>query len=243
MIGENVTLTRSGAVATVTMNRPDRRNSLSDPLLTELSEAFAELRDDDATRIVILTGAPPVFSSGADSGIKKDMTPEERRRVFTTRQTQFRRFFERAAGLLENLEQPTIARVNGHAIGGGWGISLPCDFRVASETAQFWLPEVDLGSALGVGSTTRLIRMVGPAVAKEIIMTGRRYSAAELLSLRLVNRVVPAESLDAAVQELVETLLAKPSRSVAEVKARVNTISRSAIPEVNAMTEGFLQRG
>ncbi len=170
------------------------------------------------------------------------MSAEERREVFGRRRSQFRRLFERATTLLENLEQATIARINGHAIGGGWGLNLACDFRVAAAEAQFWLPEVDLGAPLGVGSTTRFVRLVGPARAKEIIMQGRRYTAAELEAFGLVHRVAPGDRLDQVVRELVDLLLAKPFRALAEIKARVNAIARTAVPEVNAMTEGFLQR-
>src|SRR5262245_14512956 len=184
---ENVTLARDGAIATVTMNRPERRNALSDAMLTELAAAFAALRDDATTRVVIVTGAPPVFSAGADAGLKSSMSPEERRRAFTQRKSQFRRLFERAQTLLENLEQATIAMINGHAVGGGWGLTLACDFRIAAREAEFWIPEVDLGVPLGVASTTRFVRMVGPARAKEIIMECRRYSAEDALALGLLT--------------------------------------------------------
>jgi len=123
-MGENVTLARDGAIATVTLNRPDRRNSLSDAMLTDLATAFAELRDDAATRVVIVTGAPPVFSAGADAGLKSAMSAEERRAAFGQRKSQFRRLFERANTMLETLEQTTIAMINGHAVGGGWGLTL-----------------------------------------------------------------------------------------------------------------------
>src|SRR5256712_10848609 len=88
-MGDNVTLVRDGAIATVTLNRPDRRNSLSDPMLTDLAAAFAELRDDAATRVVIVTGAPPVFSAGADAGLKSTMSAEERRQALGQRKSQF----------------------------------------------------------------------------------------------------------------------------------------------------------
>ena len=239
---QNVSLARDGRIATVTLNRPDRRNSLSDAMLTELAAAFAELRDDAGTRVVIVTGAPPVFSAGADAPLKSSMPAEERRRVFLERKSQFRRLFERANGLLENLEQATIAMINGHAVGGGWGLTLACDFRWAAAEAQLWIPEVDLGVPLGVASTARFVRLVGPARAKEIIMEGRRYSAAEAQALGLVHRVVPDDGLVKAVREYAERLAAKPFRPLAEVKARINAIARTGIPEVNAMTEGFLDR-
>ena len=241
-MSENVTLSRDGAIATVTLNRPDRRNSLSDAMLTDLAAAFVELRDDTTTRVVIVTGAPPVFCAGADAGLKSSMSAEERRQAFGQRKSQFRRLFERANTLLENLEQATICMINGHAVGGGWGLTLACDFRFASEEAQLWIPEVDLGVPLGVASTTRFVRLVGPARAKEIILECRRYSAEEARAMGLVHRVVPAAELSARVHEFAAALLAKPFRPLAEMKARINAIARTGIPEVNAMTEGFLER-
>ena len=239
---QDVTLTRDGAVATVTLDRPDRRNSLSDDMLTELGAAFAELRDDAATRVVVVTGAPPVFSAGADAGLKSTMSADERRQAFGQRKSQFRRLFERANAVLENLEQASIAAVNGHAVGGGWGLALACDFRIAAAEAQFWIPEVDLGVPLGVGTTTRFVRMVGPARAKEIIMGCARYSAAEAQAWGLVHQVVPGAGLADAVADYAARLAKKPFRPMAEVKARINAIARTGIPEINAMTEGFLER-
>ncbi|HEV8439424.1 MAG TPA: enoyl-CoA hydratase/isomerase family protein [Methylomirabilota bacterium] len=241
-MADNVSLVRDGRIATVTLDRPDRRNSLSDAMLSELGAAFAELRDDGATRVVIVTGAPPVFSAGADAPHAKAKTDEERRRLFLSRKSQFRRLFERANTLLENLEQPTICMINGHAVGGGWGLTLACDFRFAAAAAEFWIPEVDLGVPLGVGTTTRFVRLVGPARAKEIILSCRRYSAVEAQALGLVNHVAPGESLGKVVAEYAEMLARKPSRPLAEVKARINAIARVGLPEVNAMTEGFLDR-
>ena len=242
-MGENVTLVRDASIATVTLNRPDRRNALSDAMLTELAAAFAELRDDTGVRVVIVTGAPPVFSAGADAPLRRGMSEEERRRVFLGRASHFRRLFERAATLLENLEQATIAAVNGHAVGGGWGLTLACDFRIAAAAAEFWIPEVDLGVPLGVSSTTRFVRLVGPARAKEIIMECRHYTAEEGRALGLLHRVVPGEALAKEARAAADRLAAKPFRPLAEVKARINAIARTGIPEVNAMTEGFLDRG
>lgn len=239
---ENVKVEHDGSVATVTLNRPERRNSLSDAMLTDLGAAFTTLRDDTTTRVVVVTGAPPAFSAGADAPISSKMSPEERRKVFTSRKSQFRRLFERANTVLEGLEQITIAMVNGHAVGGGWGLTLACDFRWASADAEFWIPEVDLGVPLGVASTTRFVRLVGPAVAKEIILECRRYTASEAAALGLVHRVVPRDLLGKAVTDYARMLAAKPSRPLAEMKARINAIARVGIPEVNAMTEGFLER-
>lgn len=239
---DNVKLERAGAIATVTLDRPDRRNSLSDEMLRDLATAFGELRDDASVKVVILTGAPPVFSAGAHSAIRGSMSPEERRRVFMETKSQFRRLFERATTLLEGLEQITIAMINGHAVGGGWGLTLACDFRWAASDAELWIPEVDLGVPLGVASTTRFVRLVGPALAKEIILEGRRYSAVEAAGLGLLHRVVPGALLAKAVDEYARLMAAKPFRPLAEMKARINAIARTGHPEVNAMTEGFLER-
>jgi enoyl-CoA hydratase len=239
---ENVRIERDGPLATVTLNRPERRNSLSDPMLTDLGTAFAQLRDDASTKVVIVTGTPPIFSAGADAPISSKMTPEERRQVFTSRKSQFRRLFERANTMLENLEQITIAAINGHAVGGGWGLTLACDFRWAAAEAQMWIPEVDLGVPLGVASTTRFVRLVGPARAKEIILECRRYTAAEAASLGLVHKVVAGDALGKGVMEFAQKMAAKPFKPLSEMKARINAIARTGIPEVNAMTEGFLER-
>src|SRR5262249_48784566 len=106
-----------------------------------------------------------------------------------------------------------------------------------------WIPEVDLGVPLGVASTTRFVRLVGPARAKEIIMECRRYSAAEAQALGVGHRVVPAPSLAQEGHAHASALTQKPRKAMAEVKARINAIARTGIPEVNAMTEGFLDRG
>jgi enoyl-CoA hydratase/carnithine racemase len=241
-MADDVLLSRDGAIATVTLNRPERRNALSDAMLTELGAALVELRDDAATRVVVVTGAPPVFSAGADAGLKSTMSAQERRQAFARRKSQFRRLFERATTLLENLEQTTIAMINGHAVGGGWGLTLACDFRTAAAEAELWIPEVDLGVPLGVATTTRFVRLVGPARAREIIMECRRYSAEEAPALGLVHRVVPGVALAKETRALAERLAAKPFRPLAEVKARINAIARTSTPEVNAMTEGFLER-
>ena len=146
-MGDQVALVREGRVATVMLNRPDRRNSLSDAMLRELATTFTALMDDAEIRVVVVTGAPPVFSAGADAPLRSTMSPDERRRAFLQRDTQFRRLFERATTLLESLEQATIAMINGHAVGGGWGLTLACDFRWAAAAAEFWIPEVEIGRA------------------------------------------------------------------------------------------------
>lgn len=235
-------LVREDGVATLTLDRPARRNALSDGLLEELAQALADIRDDHRTRAVVLTGAPPVFSAGADVGLRSGMSAEERRRAFRAAPSRFVRLFPRVAALLEALEQPTIAAINGHAVGGGWALALACDFRFAAAAAQCWIPETDLGVALHPVLATPIVRLVGAARAKEIVMSGRRYSAPEAATLGLVHRVVPGAELARAAREFADVLARKPFRPLAEVKAQINATVRAAMPEVDAMREGMLDR-
>lgn len=227
---DNVTLERRHGIALLTMNRPDRRNALSDAMLGDLSAALGELRDDRTVRVVLLTGAPPVFSAGADApALKGAISDAERRQVFGKRQTQFRRLFGRVTNQLESLDQLVVCAINGHAVGGGWGLTLGCDFRIASDAALFWLPEVDLGTPLGVGSTMRLVRMAGEAMAKEIILGCARYTASQIKDMGLLHRVIPHTTLLAEALTYAETLAAKPFQAAAQVKANVNAMVRSGL--------------
>lgn len=229
-------------MATLTLDRPERRNALGDDLLTELLGHLAELRDDATVRAVVLTATPPVFSAGAETKVKSGTPEDEQRKAFSGRKSQFRRLFERATSLLDSLEQVTVASIPGHAVGGGWGLALACDFRVASEDARFWIPEVDLGVNLGVGSTTRLVRLAGPARAKELILLCKRISAAEAFSWGLVTQVVPAGELQHRALELAQEIAKKPFEPLSQMKARINAIARNGMPEVNAATDGFIAR-
>lgn len=240
---DNVTLERQDRIAIVTMQRSDRRNSLSDPMLLDLSAALGTLVDAADIGAVILTGAPPVFSAGADSPSLKSATTEaERRQAFGAKKSNFRRLFGRVVGQLEQLDQPVICAVNGHAVGGGWGLTLGCDFRFASEEAQFWLPEVDLGTPLGVGSTMRLVRMAGEAMAKEIIMGCARYTAEQVKAMGLLHRVVPKDDLLQEALAYAGHLAAKPAQALMQVKGNINAIARTSVAPVMVEPAGLLVR-
>lgn len=237
-----VNLKRSDSIAWLTLDRPERRNALGEDILVSLISALSELRDDDTTRVVVLGGTAPVFSAGAESKIKSNSSDEERRTAFAGRKSAFRRLFERSTVLLEELEQITIAMIGGHAIGAGWGLALACDFRVASSKAQFWIPEIDLGVLLGVGSTTRLVRAVGPIRAKEIILGGGRYSADQLKELGLLTSVAAPDALLDETRTMATTFAAKPFSPLAQMKARINAIAANAVPAVDVATQHFLAR-
>ena len=189
-------------VATVTINRPARRNALSWSVIAELREVLAELRDDPAVRVVVLTGAgEQAFCAGADLGGMADGA-------------SFLELHEGRGGLAElfldlwSLGKPTIARVRGYALAGGMGLALACDFVVAADDAQFGTPEIDVG-LWPFMITVPLVRSMPPKKVLELMLTGRRVGAEEADRIGFVNRVVPVDGLDAAVAELASTLAAK----------------------------------
>ncbi len=196
---------RDGAVATVTLHRPERRNALSWALVGELRAAVAELRDDDRVRVVVLTGSgTKAFCAGADLEGMGGADPAGAADRHEGR--------GRLAALFEDLwalGKPTIAKVRGFALAGGMGLALSCDLVIASDDAVFGTPEIDVGLwpfMIGVP----LNRSMPPKKALELMMTGRRVDAAEADRLGFVTRVVPAADLDAEVAQLAATLASKP---------------------------------
>ena len=165
---------------------------------------------------------------------------DERRQVFQSRKTQFRRLFGRVTSQLESLDQVVVCAINGHAVGGGWGLTLACDFRFAAENVQFWLPEVDLGVPLGIGTTLRMVRMAGEAWAKEIIMGCERYSATQVQAMGMLHRVCPMDSLRAEAIAYARKLAAKSFHVMAQTKANVNAIVRSGMAPAMAEPAGVL---
>jgi enoyl-CoA hydratase/carnithine racemase len=222
----NFLLEKDGRIATLTFDRPEKRNPLNEEVILELEALLHQVRDDRDIRVLIVTGSGNTFSAGADLSTLKEVTdPAERQRLFAGLSKRRTRLIGRALGLLANLEVVTIAAVNGYAIGGGWGIALACDLRIAAAGAQFWFPEVDLGVSLSPEATTLLAAQSGPAIAKEVIITCRRYTAEELLPIGLVNRVVKKDELYPAVHELARAIAEKNPAAAMGVKATVNAVS------------------
>ena len=211
-------------------------------MLKELESILLELRDDAESRVVILTGTGNSFCAGADLSIVKGITDEsEKQRIFAQHRNQRIRLINRIFTMLENLEQATIAAINGYAVGGGWGLALACDFRLAVPGAQFWFPEVDLGVPLSLGNSARLFTMVGAGRAKEIIIMCSRHTSEELRSWGMLSRVVARDELLPAAQELAGKLLAKHPRAVTGSKLTVNALTDVAAREfANMLPEIFI---
>jgi enoyl-CoA hydratase len=192
---------RRDAVATVTINRPDRRNALSDEVVIELRAALQEAKHDSAVRVIVLTGAGKIFCAGADLN------------SFRSEQPSLPQHFQRRqlADLFIDMTQlgkPTLARVNGHALAGGFGLVAACDMAIAIEEAQFGMPEVNVG-VFPMMIMAIVFRNLPRKAAMELMLTGRRIDAAEAVRLGLINRRVTADRLDIEVDGLAAELARK----------------------------------
>jgi enoyl-CoA hydratase len=195
-------------IAVLTVNRPDKLNALNGATLDEIRERTGEAGRDPAVRALVITGAgPKAFVAGADIGELSRMTAVSARQVSRNGQDVCNR--------IAGLEKPTIAAVNGFALGGGLELALACHLRVASENARVGLPEVGLGIIPGYGGTQRLARLVGSGRALEMILTGRKVGAREAESMGLVNRVAPEGEALAAALALAGEILANGPLAVA----------------------------
>jgi enoyl-CoA hydratase len=214
---------KEGAVAVLTFDRNEKRNPLNEDSVSELEANLMALRDDEDVRALLFTGTGNTFSAGADLSRLKGVTDQaERQRLFGAVPAQRRRILRRTLNLLTNLEMPTVAAVNGFAVGGGWFLALACDLRIAVESAEFWMPEVDLGSPGPRAPEELLTAHVGAARAKEIIFTCRHFKAAELYQWGLLNRVVRKEELMPVAMELAQSLAAKKPAAILQAKANIN---------------------
>jgi enoyl-CoA hydratase len=213
---ENILLERSGAVATVTINRPKVLNALNEQTLRELAAAFDEVEADPAARGLVITGAgDKAFVAGADINELAKMQPM---------QAKDKAFFgQQVFARLEKMTKPSVAMVNGFALGGGCELALACTLRTASTTAKLGLPEVSLGIIPGYGGTQRLARIAGPGVAREWVLTGDLFTAEEAHRVGIVNRVFAPEALREGTMKMVETIL---SRGPVAVRLAMETIRR-----------------
>ncbi|MBP1449296.1 MAG: enoyl-CoA hydratase/isomerase family protein, partial [Thermoproteus sp.] len=203
-------------VVWIILNRPERLNAINAKMVEELSTALDEIAkaDYDKVRAVVITGTGRAFCAGADVTGFLGATP--------VLAYKLSRGLHELTEKIERLDRPVICAINGYALGGGLELALACDIRIASETAQLGLPEVNLGLFPGGGGTQRLARLVGLARAKEIIFTGDNISAREAERIGLVNRAVPPERLEQEARALALKLAEKPPIALAMAKAAVN---------------------
>lgn len=211
----NVLLEKKGPYAVATIHRPEALNALNSQVLADLAELLDTVEADKEIRVLVITGAgEKAFVAGADIGEMSTLTKAEGEAFGKKGNDVFRR--------LETLPIPTIAAVNGFALGGGCEISMSCDIRICSENAVFGQPEVGLGITPGFGGTQRLARIVGMGRAKEIIYTASNIKADEAYRIGLVNKVVPQEELMAAAQKMASKIASNAPVAVRLSKKAIN---------------------
>ncbi|WP_298300646.1 enoyl-CoA hydratase/isomerase family protein [uncultured Erythrobacter sp.] len=214
---EHLIYEEDGDVATITLNRPEVMNALSIDLSREFTETLEYIRDQEHLHIVVLKGAGGNFCTGDDltemAAGKWGHPNQVFRRV---------RYYQYMANTLEELDKITIASVDGNCVGGGLEVTMACDFVICTERARWGMPEVDWGITPGWGGTTRMVRLIGRRMTKEINLLGALHPAKRGVDLGLFNRVVGNDELEAATQELVELLQMKNHQGLRQLKFIIN---------------------
>ena len=224
-----------GPRATLLLDRPEKLNPMSVQMLHEVEDAVRWLDRQADLKVVVVGGRGRAFSSGADvggfgsgsasgSGNGGGATAADRAPTREDRDQGWR-----MCRALEELRAVTIARVQGWCVGGGVVLAAACDLRVAADDARFSIPEVELGVPLGWGGIPRLVREIGPALTKELVMTCRVFDAAEARAAGFLNDVVPLDELDAAVERLVTRLLAMPKLALLATKVHTNAVAEAMV--------------
>ena len=211
---KNIKKKKKDGIGYVTMNRPKALNALNTEVLTELDDVFRAIDKDDEVRVAIVTGEGRSFIAGADIAQMSELNGTEGRDM--TIQGQ------KVMELIESINKPVIAAVNGFALGGGNELAMACDIRIASEKAKFGQPEVNLGIIPGYGGTQRLPRLVGKGMAKKLIYSAEMIDAQEAYRIGLVDEVVPAEELMEAAEKLAKTIMSKAPIAIKMAKVAIN---------------------
>ena len=219
---------RQDHVATLTLNRPDARNALGRDLVLEFRTALTKLASDGAMRVLIVTGtrASNAFCAGADLVERTTLTADER--------TEHLHGIANLCEELAAFPAPTIAAVNGYAVGGGTELAIACDIRIAAKEAVFAMPEVSVGLLPGAGGVTRLPRLIGAGRARDLMFSGRRIGAEEALRIGLIEHVVPLADLDATVRTMAETIAAHAPLALRALKRALRASDGLPIEEATA---------
>jgi enoyl-CoA hydratase len=220
---ETLLLERRDRVAIITINRPEKRNALNIKMREEGAALLEELRNDASVGVVVFTGAgDKAFIAGADIAEFAGRTATMQRDVMTARSL---------FNAVDSFPKPVIAMINGYCLGGGCELALACDIRIASETASFGQPEINLGIIPGGGGTQRLTRLVGEGKAMELILSGEIIDAKTAFAIGLVNHVVPADQLQTKTLEIANRIAEKSPIALQFAKEAVKLASRSNLDE------------
>ena len=223
----------------VKINRPEALNALNEDLLKDLKDLCWRIKEDTSIRVVILTGEGRSFVAGADVKAMNEMNADEGRSFMLRGQAVMK--------MIENLEIPVIAAVNGFAIGGGCELAMACDIRFASEKAKFGQPEVSLGIIPGFGGTQRLAALTSKGMAKYLIFSGETINAEEALRIGLVERVFPPEDLLDKAIALAESIINNSPKAIEMAKVAINNSAETNLSagiafEAEAMTIAFMSK-
>lgn len=229
---------QKGNVKIVTLNRPEALNSISSTLAKEFHKVLDEIKYDMETRCLIITGEGRSFCAGADLKERESYTPEERGRKIQEMNELVTSLFEK----IETLEIPTIAAVNGFALGGGMELAICCDIRVSSDKALYGFPEIDYGSYPGAGGPTMMPRRIPLGKAKLLLFTGRRISAEEAEKMDVVEQVVPHDQLMEEAMKLAEEIAQHAPIALRELKKAI-TYGLETTPELSRKISIWLRRG
>ncbi len=227
-----------GPLGRLVLNRPERLNAVDAVMLQELARAARWFDEHRELRVVIVSGAGRAFCAGADlkaSPVSEALAPSGGSWLH---RREIGQYGLRAADALEQMRAVTIAQVHGFAVGGGVVLTAVCDLRVAADDAVFFIPEIDIGVPLAWGGIPKLVREIGPAMTKELVMTCRRFGAAEAKAIGFLNRVVPAARLEDEVAALAAELVAKPSVPVVVTKDHVNAVTRAMAAGLTPFADG-----
>lgn len=210
MAYENIIFEKEEHVAVITFNRPEAMNALNNQTRTEFARAIAEVAEDEEIKVLILTGSGKAFVAGSDIKEFNKTTPFAAHNI------------TRLGEMVEKLDKPVIAAVNGFCLGGGCEIAMGCDIIIASEKAKFGQTEINIGIIPGGGGTQRLQRLIGVCRAKELIFTGEIIRAHEADRIGLVNRVVPMDELLPTAKEMAKKIASKSSAALKLAKQAIN---------------------
>jgi enoyl-CoA hydratase/carnithine racemase len=219
---ETITASFDGPIGRLTLNRPSKLNPLSTRTLIELAESARWFDDHRPVKVVIVSGAGTTFSAGADVSEFGNNSGDDGLTARESADTG-----REMAEAMERMRAVTIAAIRGYCIGGGLVLAGACDLRIAADDTYFSIPEVDLGIPLAWGGIPRLVREIGPAMTRELVLTCRRFSADEAKSLGFLNRVLPADEVLAAAEALAEELATKSSLTLQVTKRHVNAVLES----------------
>ena len=227
---------KRNGIGWMTFNNPERRNALSVEMREAAIEILADFAADDAVRVVVMKGAgDKAFVSGADiSQFESQRSTPEQIAAYAALTARFE-------GALSGLEKPLIAMIRGYCLGGGLAVALTADIRIASEDSQFGVPAARLSIGYGFGGTKKLVDLVGPSCAKEILFSARRYPAAEALQMGLINRLVPVAELETSVTDLAATIAGNAPLTIRTAKTIIGEIMKNPEDRDLAACERLVQ--